>query len=126
MNALSTDRGTCRTCWRLMSEARSGPRPGLDSAAVEVSGDGGGEFFGVAERGEVTTRHDERVDTKAFSGDALLELEREEPVLTAGHDVDRGRGPGVERADVVESFIELGLGVLRISSARSSGMSCMK
>jgi hypothetical protein len=67
-----------------------------DSCGAEVSGDEDGELSGMTERGEVPAGHDDGLDAEPLPGDALLELEGEEPVVTAGHDVDRNRWPGVK------------------------------
>ena len=77
----------------------------------EVPGDDRGEFVRVAEGGKVPAGHDNRIDTEPLACDALLKREREEPVLTAGDDVDRNRGPRVEVAAVIESLVQLGSGM---------------
>jgi hypothetical protein len=50
----------------------------------------------VAEGGKVPAGHANGIDTEPLACDALLKREREEPVLTAGDDVDRNRRPRVE------------------------------
>ncbi len=45
----------------------------------------------MAERGEVTAGYDDGLDAEPFASDALLELEREEPVIAAGDDAHRDR-----------------------------------
>ena len=65
----------------------------------------------MAEGGEVTAGYDDGLYAEPFAADALLELEREEPVVAASHDMDRNWWPGVKRADVVESLVQLRCGV---------------
>jgi hypothetical protein len=61
----------------------------------------------VAERGEVTARHHDRIDAQAITGDALLKIKREEPIISARYHVDRNRRPRVKGAGIVKSLIQL-------------------
>lgn len=57
----------------------------------QVAGDDRSQLSWMAERGEVTAGYDDGLDAEPFASDALLELEREEPVIAAGDDAHRDR-----------------------------------
>ena len=68
----------------------------------QVPGERGGQFRGPAQRGEVPAGHHVGLDAQPLPGDALLQLDREEPVVAAGDDVQTDARPLVEKAFIPE------------------------
>ena len=68
----------------------------------QVPGERSGQFRGPAQRREVPAGHHVGLDTQPLPGDALLQLDREEPVVPAGDDVQGEARPLVEKAFIPE------------------------